>query len=199
MKKIIIPLLILILAGVSFFIINNKKMSERSIENTHTPEAKDELTELFNGEYFSFKYPKSVSIEEDKNFIWVFSQNDNNSIIKLSKNYLDNNEDLEVNVWWSYFGPQNESQAPYPEDDKSYTFKIGSNNAYYTIYERDRLSFGNEYFYPIKIYVSHNFKIFEINTQKLIEEKNVLTPQQISQAKENEKIFWEILNTLEFK
>jgi len=133
MKKIILSsiIVILLLFFVVIFFVIKKDSQDVSNINTNNDLAQvspEELTEIYDGELFSFKYPKSLNILEDDDFVWIFMKKENKDtlgkILRISKSFEYNIENLPIDEWWLNNGPQNESKAPYPEDEESYKFKI---------------------------------------------------------------------------
>lgn len=208
MKKNFLPILIITIIIVLTWALLKKGINNSTqvsiVDNTKT---ENQLTKVYDGEFFSFKYPEGSLIKEDNNgvSVSVATKVDNfpTAFFSMTKYFEENKENLPINEWWIDNGPQNQNKAPYPEDDLSYRFKINNKyDAFYTIYIRERGAFGNEYFAPMSIYVNHNNKIFEVNTQKIVLDeysKREFDPEEIQNAQDQEKLFWQILDTLEFK
>jgi hypothetical protein len=110
----------------------------------------------------------------------------------------DSNKDkLYIEDWYDQNNPENDRGAPFADSHE--LIEINGIPAYKVVYgkARDQL---NSYFYDlIYIYISHNTDIYEIRGYQLPENTDpVLTPEDIQAAREYEKTFNEILQSIRF-
>jgi hypothetical protein len=108
-----------------------------------------------------------------------------------------NSKKLSVEDWYDQNNPENDRGAPFADSHE--LIEINGIPAYKVVYgkARDQL---NSYFYDlIYIYISHNTDIYEIRGYQLPENTDpVLTSEDIQAAREYEKTFNEILQSIRF-
>ncbi len=162
---------------------------------------------LYKEGVFTASYPSNMvdvdgSILEPRGVSFVFKNKINNDS-KKSPFFLGiiyekniNKESLSINKWWEEFGPQNQHKAPYPL--KNNLIKIKNNDAYYTLYSGSD-GFGYDYYNLVIVYIPHGTDIYEVHGFKLPDNPSSdLTPEDVQAAKEYEKIFDQILQSIEF-
>jgi len=110
----------------------------------------------------------------------------------------DSNKDkLHIEDWYDQNNPENDRGAPFADSHE--LIEINGIPAYKVVYGKARDQF-NSYFYDlIYIYISHNTDIYEIRGYKLPENLDpALTPEDIQAAREYERIFNKIINSIHF-
>lgn len=208
--KILLTLLIIITLGY-FMFLNIKRKTESNqvfdINDNKIEDIKISNQNVYSNDKYSFKinYPNNVGYKLFNNGETVaFSLNNTKeqrakAFSFVLNNYITEEFSTSVKDWWEKYGPQNERQAPYPDEEKE--IKIGNNiDAYYTSYESSRTSFGYEYFTPVFLYIIHDGRVFEISGVKLPSNAKELgfSDEEINEAKSYEMIFDQMLQSFSF-
>lgn len=173
-------------------------------------EKKEKLEKRILGELQISYLQNSILIDEEKDsFIRVKHGNSYvgkniNGEIGRGPFYLQiffspnvNSKKLNIEDWYDQNNPENDRGAP-PTDSHE-LIEINGIPAYKVVYGKARDQF-NSYFYDlIYIYISHNTDIYEIRGYKLPENLDpALTPEDIQAAREYERIFNKIINSIHF-
>jgi hypothetical protein len=208
MKKNLITGLLAVIFFLSIFFLGFYYFGSRPVQAPDYEEI--QLDQEYKNNYVSFRYPNGLYVEEGQIAVFVI-QNKGNSIqeriFSISQYQYTNQKSVED--WWLLEGPQTHRQAPHPDIEKRIV--AAGHDSMLTVYDSERVSFGLEGFGKIVVYVFANNHIFEITTHKIAEdvlhafkngedifEQYGITPDDIKVVEENQKLFWRIMNTLEF-
>lgn len=213
MKKNILLVLVIstILIAIYLILIRKAEKSNQPLSLIENKEEQNNYTQdiellIYTSKNFQYKikYSKSLGFIEHndgKNVYFSLTKREKNiqkdfDVTITFFSYYD--KEVSIKDWWEEYGPQNERQAPYPDEEKE--IKIGNLDAYYTSYETSRTSFGYEYFTPVFIYIIHDSKVFEISGVKLPSDAKDLgfSDQEIQEAKVYESIFNQMLQSFTF-
>ncbi|MCF7831799.1 MAG: hypothetical protein K9M36_02870 [Candidatus Pacebacteria bacterium] len=211
MKEKIISGLLILLFCLGILLMYTQIKKNKQEDAVILVDTQNHIWETYQNDAFAFKYPGGFFIDENEYSVSLKLDNINETRSYVFTIFRDGESFNGSSVldWWNKNGPQNERQAPYPDIEKN--ILINERDAYLTIYESSRISFGYSFLAPISIYIFANNQIFEITTHKIAQdvidsfengedvyEKYGITHEIIKQVEENQKIFWEIIETLEF-
>lgn len=154
------------------------------------------------GYFFDYKNIFSISNYNEEKNVYLSLKNKNTFLSKefdISVTfYSEYQESSSIKDLWIKYGPQNDSNEPYPDEEKE--IKIGDIDAYYTSYETSKGSFGNQYFTPVFIYIAHKGSIFQISGVKVPDniEQLGLTDKEIEEARDYEALFNDMVQSFRF-
>jgi|GEM_PF-3551560 len=212
MKKRITSILLIIVfcLGVLLIYVYIKKNKQENVLVSINIEK--DIWKTYKDNEFTFKYPSDFKIvdKNDGGIYLIRGDGDllQDQIIYISK--YGKTDQLSMQDWWRFEGPQTHRQAPRPDvEDK---MLVSGYESVLSIYESERILMGLTTFAKINLYVFVDSNIFEITTYKIAEdilnefkdkeyiydEESVITPEIINKDKENEKIFLQVLESLEF-
>lgn len=211
MKEKIISGFLILLFCFGILLVYTQIKKNKQEDSAILVDTQNHIWKTYQNDTFAFKYPDGFFIDENEYGVSLKLDNINETKSYIFTIFRDGERFNGSSVldWWNKNGPQNERQAPYPDIEKS--ILINEKDAYLTIYESSRASFGYSFLAPISIYVFANNQIFEITTYKIAEDvlnqfkdkeglggESDITPETIKQVEENQKIFWEVIESLEF-
>lgn len=215
MKKILLILLVLIIGVGLFFYFENKKEAQevnKTKDISMNVSLSDELTEVFDGKFVSFRYPKFFNVVEDKdNIVYLFNNTKQkdlpDKIFVLIDGSDTNDKNLAMDEWYHKEFYRFEREAPVINDDLSRKLSLSNKyNAYYTEFDPGAngiFSKKDYYFGNIEMYINSGKKVFQVNSQKMHSElegyDSKYSIEEIVEVQRNEKLFWEILDTFKFK
>jgi hypothetical protein len=210
MKKTIISSLLIIIFCLGVFLIyiqikNNKQEDVKVLIN-----AEKDIWESYKNDEFNFKYPHNLRIIEDGDNIYLVKGVGDlfqDQIFSISK--YERTNQVSIQDWWTLEGPQTHRQAPHSDTENE--ILISGHNSVLAVYDSERVSMGLGVFARINIYVLIDDNIFEITTYKIaedvlsqfkdeggIDKDGDITPEIIKQVEENQKVFWQVIESLEF-
>lgn len=204
---IIISILIIAASALLFYLYQNAKKTSFEdssvLENTEVNNSNLVTYKSNNfGYLFDYKNIFTISNYNQEKNIYLSLENKNSLLSKefdISVTlYSEYQESLSIKDLWIKYGPQNDKNEPYPDEEKE--IKIGDSDAYYTSYETSKTSFGNDYFTPVFIYIAHKGSIFQISGVKVPEniKELGLSDSEIQEAKEYETLFNEMVQSFRF-
>lgn len=158
-----------------------------------------------------FKYPVNTEFEINEDRYKILNTN-YGYVVKDTKNEITRNNYFDIKFFSSAQGnphllnsedyyfenrPGNERQAASPDIEQS--ININGIDAYEAIYSSMASELGSDYYDVVSIYITHGSDEYEIWGYKLPEHPSPdLTPADIAAAKEYEKIFDQVLQTISF-
>jgi len=191
MKKIILIILGALVIGAGLIILKEKDTERVSKTDTN------DLTFLNEKFYYKLEYPISATIKN-------YSETNTNILLtqdlffNINVYLKDNDQNLSIQDWWQQNGPQNERQAPYPDEEK--IIQVAGVDAYYTRYDTESSAFGYNQLSAVFIYVPHDGNIYEISGAELPPDPQTkgLTQDEINVVQEYTKTFNQMLTSFEF-
>lgn len=208
-EKIISGLLILLFClGILLIVTQIKKNKQKDVAVLVNTE--NNIWKTYQNDVFAFKYPDNILVEENEFIIRLLNNKiDGLKGVIFGISQYGRTDQKSIQDWWRLEGPQTHRQAPHADIEEE--ILVSGYGSIMATYDSERVFMGLGEFAKINIYVFIDGNIFEITTHKIAQdvidsfengedvyEKYGITPEIIKQVEENQKIFWEIVDTLEF-
>jgi len=211
MKKFSVILLAVLIIGSAFlfsmYLAERKDSEDNSLNNINNSDFQkdNEQNKIYINDKYGYKieYPQDFKFKEsyEKNsvifFPGHFTEDKISSGFRIQINssviFAGTNSNSRDN-WGGYNSLQKYSIFPDSEENRIFN----GQKLNILVYETDKDSFGVGKFIPELIYFGKNNFIYEITGTKLPNDTTGFTESEISQMKEYQKIFEEMLNSFTF-